>query len=156
MKHTKLFLIIAAALVLCSCEKKVDDRQGDVPNNPGTAWLLGLQITKIPQEGRYYECKVPGCSLSPKQLANEDIPYYFKIEGGKLIDASWEISAYHISHQLINICSFDSISILAEPDTLLRNYPVPDFHELDSLKFPQEIKFDTNGLTGKLIITYKN
>ena len=154
MKHTRLFLFIIAVFVLCSCEKNVDDRQGDVPKNPSTVWLLGLQVTKIPREGRYYECKIPGCSLSPKQLKNEDIPYYFRIDGGKLIDASWEISVYHICHQPINICSFNSNSILVEPDTLLKNFLVPNFHELDSLNFPQEIKFNENGIAGTLIIKY--
>ena len=154
MKHTKLILFIVATLVLCSCEKNVDNRLGSVPNNPSTAWLLGIQVTKIPQEGNYYDCKIPGYSFSPKQLKNEDIPYYFRIDGGKLIDAAWEISVNHICHQPINICSFDSNLTLAEPDTLLKNFLVPNFHELDSLSFPQKIEFNENGIAGKLIIKY--
>lgn len=145
MKHTKFFLIIATAIILCACEKPTDDRQHQTPEQINVAFLLNLQVTKIPVNGSYYDCQIPTCKYDPKQLYTQDLPEMYRIQGGLAI---WANKIHYI-----NVFKQDSLN--ADVDTLLYNYELPSFNYLvDSLKAPQYIDHEENGFAIKMEFRY--
>lgn len=146
MKHSSLCLFILAAIIFSSCEKPVDDRQRPVSETPHTVWLLGVQVTKIPYDGKY-GCSAPGHNFSPVELNNENLPYYYRIDGAVYLGkAGDQKGPFYVTFY----------SAVDSTTTNQELYPteIPQLYELDKIGSPQEVSFSENGMQGKFIIRY--
>ena len=143
MKHTHLFLILAAALTLCACEKPTDDRQHETPT--GTiyhSFLLNVQVTAIPEDGAYYDLRVRNGNFSPRQLFKANLPEMYRITGGAM------------DYAQLSVFKLDSLND-ETPDTLIYKYNTPYFNLLnDSLGRPQYVDYEENGLAVRLEYRY--
>ncbi len=162
MKNKLLPLLVIAAMMFSSCENTIDDRERSVPANPCIAWLLSVQLTKIPQNGLYYSCveintanpqpQYTHTFVSDKILSSKDLPVLWKIEGGQLLNKENEIHA-------ISIISIDPETkntnvLLAKPIptfNLLKAYPIS---EKDTLRYPTRLRYEENGVECTLIFRY--
>lgn len=138
MRH-KLFLILAAALTLCACEKPTDDRQHETPSKVYHAFLLNVQVTAIPQDGAYYDLQVRNGKFTPRQLFIANLPEMYRITGGAM------------DYAQLSVFKLDSLN--AAPDTLIYKYNVP-FSTLDSLNKPQYLDYNENGFGIKMEFRY--
>ncbi|MBO4454022.1 MAG: hypothetical protein J5761_03080 [Paludibacteraceae bacterium] len=154
MKHTHFLLFFAAAFVLCSCEKTImDDRERPVPENPGIAWLLSVELTRIPQSGLIYSCLEVNTAnpnfmhlfSTDGVISSKDLPILWKIKGGQRLDKENEIHAFSIMS-----------SPQKDPTALeiLLVDTIPTFNQLKSIGLPTRLEYSGNGVSCKLHLRY--
>lgn len=161
MKHN-FFPFLLAVILLTACENKIDDRERPVPQNPQIAWLLSVQLTKIPQAGLYYSfAEINTANPQPQYMhvfatnttiSSKDLPILWKIDGGQRLDKEDEIHAFSIL----------SIDPLTETPTPLLIQPIPTLDQLkaypiskkDTVSYPTKIRYEENGVACTLIFRY--
>ena len=131
--RNKLLLILCAAF-LCACEGLKDDRNRPVPDNPVIAWLLSVEIDKLPSGTVAYDCSVY-VAENPKERhdfkrTEINLPELLKIPGARLLKTNEERILY--------------IGVYADgentPDTLMYD-TIPSFYNLKMYGFPQVLNF---------------
>ena len=161
MKHN-FFPFLLAVILLTACENKIDDRERPVPKNPQIAWLLSVQLTKIPQGGLYYSfVEINTANPIPQYthicatnttISPKDLPILWKIDGGQRLDKEDEIHAFSIL----------SIDPATETPTPLLTQPIPTLDQLkaypiskkDTVSYPTKIHYEENGVACTLIFRY--
>ena len=161
MKNKLLPLLVIAAMMFSSCENTIDDRERSVPADPSTAWLLSVQLTKIPQDGLYYSCVEMNTAnpqpeymhtfVTDTTITSKDLPILWKIEGGQLLNKEDEMHAISIM----------SIEPETGNQTILLNQPIPTLNQLRTypsdkyaLHFPTRLHYEENGVECTLIFRY--
>lgn len=161
MKH-KILPFILAAIVLSACENTIDDRERAVPANPMIAWLLSVQLTKIPQNGLYYSCtEINATNPQPQYthtfvtdaaISSKDLPILWKIDGAQRLDKEDEMHAFSII----------SIDPQTGETNILMTKPIPTFNQLrayplsekETLHYPTRLQCEENGVACTLIFRY--
>ena len=161
MKNKLFPLLVIAAIMFSSCENTIDYRERSVPADPSIAWLLSIQLTKIPQNGLYYSCvEINTANLLPQYthsfitdtvITTKDLPVLWEISGGQRLDKEDEGHAILITG--INPAIGDTTVLLYQsvPSlNQLKNYP----SEKAALHFPTELCCEQNGVACTLIFRY--
>lgn len=162
MKHTHFIFIVAATLALCSCEIK-DDRNRPVPENPKLAWLLSVEVDKLPVGVQAYSCAVYNVdNINDRQIFTRTeikLPELLKIPGAKLL--LWEknnsanlqrqyvVSFFQIDPQVENSAAVELATILVPsvPETVIAKQDT-------TVNYPQKVSFNINGVRGYFHFRY--
>ena len=162
MKNKLFPLLIIAAIMFSSCENKIDERERSVPADPSTAWLLRVQLTKIPQNGLYYSCVEMNTAnpqpeymhtfVTDKAITSKDLPILWKIEGGQLLNKEDEVHA--ISIMSIDPETGNTAILLAQSIPTFNQLKAFPISENDTLRCPTKLQCKENGVECTLIFRY--
>ena len=157
MKHLQIILFAATMILFAACEKIEDDRNIPVPDNPGTAWLLSVEVDQLPSDVKAYSCAVFNIeNVDDKNIFTRveiKLPELLKIPGAKYLGTRTlnNDRRYSVSFFKINTQTTDSTELLLHLTTIV----VPTCSELLSGKeYPQKISFNDAGVKGYLHIRY--
>lgn len=156
----KILPFILAVIFLSACENTIDDRERPVPKKPVIAWLLSVQLTKIPQNEMYYACdeintanpKFTHNFITEKPISSKDLPILWKISGAQRLDREDEV--HSITIKSIDLTGKDTISLLNRKIPTFNQLKAYPISEKDTLKYPTKISYEENGVACTLIFRY--
>lgn len=154
MKHIRIFLFIAFAILFASCEKVEDDRSRSVPNDPKTVWLLSVEVDELPSDVEAYSCAVFNVNnandVNVFTRTEVKLPELLKIPGAKYLGTLNNERKYAVSFFKIDTQATDS----AEMKTYLATIEAPSLKTLIEEEYPQKIRFEENWVKGYLHLRY--
>ena len=180
--RNKLLLILCAAF-LCACEGLKDDRNRPVPDNPVIAWLLSVEIDKLPSGTVAYGCRIDNITHQGSDnycefLRDEiKLPELLKIPGASIFVKNKphiiQISSQDADGNIVELIdTIPHCPIIANIDTTKYYVTLVDtiwmdggVFELDTVDVPfekydttyiytQKLEYKENGIEFKLHVRY--
>ena len=158
MKHTHFILILATALLLCGCEQITDDRSIPVPQNPKIAWLLSVEVDKLPNSVEAYDCIVFDTEKIEENYnftrTEIHLPELLKIPGALLLkqNRTFAVSFFQFNPQAqdsseLELKELATILVPTVPDTVINQNDT-------IINYPQKVRFNESGVEGNFHFRY--
>ena len=140
-----IVVFIAAILLFTSCEKITDDRSKPTPENPVIAWLLSVEIDRLPDGINVYSCEMYN-TANPQYYYSftgnvANLPELLKISGAQRLDQeNWAITITGYNESV--------------PEILVDAGNIPNMTDLQKFNYPYTMDFEWNNVVGKFFFRY--